>query len=161
MNNLYLKKNRNQKTMDEIQLDELDYQIIKHLQIDGRKSFTEIAEDLDVAVSTIRNRYNRIIDEKILRIIGRAEPEKLGLNSYARVMIAVKPAAKIDNALERISDLSEISFLAITSGKFNIELNLMCKNNNHLLKIIDKINNVDGVDELQITMYLNVLKWGQ
>ncbi len=145
----------------EAQLDELDYKIIKHLQQDGRKSFTEISEDLNVAVSTIRNRYNRIIDEKILRIIGRAEPEKLGLNSYVRVMLSIKPASKMKDALSKISKLSEVSFLAITSGKYNIEINLMCNNNKHLLNIIDDINNIDGMDESQITMYLDVLKWGQ
>ncbi|SEC93738.1 Lrp/AsnC family transcriptional regulator, regulator for asnA, asnC and gidA [Tenacibaculum sp. MAR_2009_124] len=161
MYDLYLKKSRNNKTMEETQLDDLDYKIIKHLQSDGRMSFTEIAEDLDVAVSTIRNRYNRIIDEKILRIIGRAEPQKLGLNSYVRVMLAVKPAKKINSVIDTIKDYPEISFLAITSGKFNIELNLMCKNNNALLKRIDAINNTEGVEELQITMYLDVLKWGQ
>ncbi|CAM1373637.1 Lrp/AsnC family transcriptional regulator [Tenacibaculum xiamenense] len=161
MYDLYLKKSRNIKTMEETQLDDLDYKIIKHLQSDGRMSFTEIAEDLDVAVSTIRNRYNRIIDEKILRIIGRAEPQKLGLNAYVRVMLAVKPAKKINSVIDTIKDFPEISFLAITSGKFNIELNLMCKNNNALLKRIDAINNTDGVEELQITMYLDVLKWGQ
>ncbi|WP_421810753.1 Lrp/AsnC family transcriptional regulator [Flagellimonas sp.] len=156
-----MEKEKKEAIENGFQLDELDVKVIRQLQIDGRKSFTEISEELDVAVSTIRNRYNRLIEEKILRIIGRPEPEKLGLNSYARVMLAVKPAQKIDEVLNRIAELSEVSFLAVTSGKFNIELNLMCRNNKHLLKIIDKINNFDGTDELQITMYLNVLKWGQ
>ena len=156
-----MEKTKNENPQMEVQLDELDYKIIKHLQQDGRKSFTEISDDLNVAVSTIRNRYNRIIDEKILRIIGRAEPEKLGLNSYVRVMLSIKPAAKMKEALTQISKLSEVSFLAITSGKYNIEINLMCNNNKHLLNIIDDINNIDGMDESRITMYLDVLKWGQ
>lgn len=156
-----MERNKNVDPQIEVQLDELDYKIIKHLQQDGRKSFTEISDDLNVAVSTIRNRYNRIVDEKILRIIGRAEPEKLGLNSYVRVMLSIKPASKMKNALDKISKLSEVSFLAITSGKYNIEINLMCNNNRHLLTIIDDINSIDGMDESQITMYLDVLKWGQ
>lgn len=144
-----------------IKLDKLDYAIIKHLQLDGRKSFTEISDDLNVAVSTIRNRYNRLIEDKVLRIIGRPDPEKMGLHAYSRVMISVKPAQKLNDVLSVLSKLKEVSFLAVTSGTFNIELNLMCTNNNHLLEIIDQINNIDGVEAAQTTMYLNVLKWGQ
>lgn len=146
---------------EEIQLDDLDFSIIKHLQKDGRKSFTEIADELNVAVSTIRNRYNKLLEENVLRIIGRAEPEKMGLHSYSRIMIAVKPADKTGKALEKLKEITELSFLAQTSGKYNIELNVMCKNNNHLLKTVDKINSIEGVSKLQITSYLNVLKWGQ
>ena len=146
--------------IEDILLDDLDLSIIKYLQKDGRMSFTEIAEGLDVAVSTIRNRYNRIIDEKVLRIIGRAEPEKLGLHSYSRIMLSIKPADKTDHVLEKLLELSELSFLAQTSGKFNIELNVMCKGNKHLLDKVDKINKIEGVNKIQITSYLNVLKWG-
>lgn len=145
---------------EEIQLDDLDFSIIKHLQKDGRMSFTEISEELNVTVSTIRNRYNRIVEEKVLKIIGRAEPEKLGLHSYSRIMIDIRPAEKTSNALEKLLELAEISFLAQTSGNFNVELNVMCKNNKHLLDTVDKINKIEGINRLQITSYLNVLKWG-
>ncbi|MAX82172.1 MAG: AsnC family transcriptional regulator [Crocinitomicaceae bacterium] len=150
-----------EEQQESVKLDELDYAIIKHLQSDGRKSFTEISDDLNVAVSTIRNRYNRLIEDNILRIIGRPDPEKMGLHAYSRVMISVKPAKKLDEVLGLVSKLKEISFLAVTSGKFNLELNVMCTNNKHLLDIIDQINHINGVDEVQTTMYLNVLKWGQ
>jgi Lrp/AsnC family transcriptional regulator for asnA, asnC and gidA len=147
--------------MEEFQLDNLDHKIIDHLRSDGRKSFTELADELEASVSTIRNRYNKLVEEDVLKIIGRAEPQKLGLNAYSRVMIAVRPAHKTNKALDDIIKIDEISFLAITSGKFNIEINLMCTNNSHFLKILDQIRSIDGVDELQTTMYLNVLKWGR
>ena len=51
-------------------VDEFDQKLIQLLQNDGRMSFTEIANQLDVAVSTVRNRYNRLIDNKILHILG-------------------------------------------------------------------------------------------
>lgn len=143
------------------ELDELDYTILTHLQKDGRKSFTEIADELNVAISTVRNRYNRLIEDKILKIIGRAEPNKLGFNAYSRVIIAVKPAKFIENVLYKLSKLPEISFLGRTSGPFNIELNLMCKNNPHLIKTLEYINNIEGVQETQTTMYLKVIKWSQ
>ncbi|MFV0248406.1 MAG: Lrp/AsnC family transcriptional regulator [Tenacibaculum sp.] len=147
--------------IDDTYLDDLDFTIIKHLQKDGRKSFTEIASELNVAVSTIRNRYNKLVEGKVLRIIGRAEPEKMNLHSYSRIMIAIKPVCKTNMVLEKLKKIAELSFLAQTSGKYHIELNVMCKNNKHLLKTVNKINNIEGVSELQITSYLNVLKWGQ
>ena len=56
-------------------LDELNFQLLLHLQKDGRKSFTELAEELGVSVGTVRNRVTRLIEDKTLQITGRVDPE--------------------------------------------------------------------------------------
>ena len=52
-------------------LDELDYAILSYLQSDGRTSFTVIAEKLKVSIGTVRTRFNRLLEEGIISIIGR------------------------------------------------------------------------------------------
>ena len=58
-------------------LDELNFQLLLHLQKDGRKSFTELAEELGVSVGTVRNRVTRLIEDKTMQITGRVDPEKV------------------------------------------------------------------------------------
>ena len=55
-------------------LDELDFAILSHLREDGRKSFTELVNMLDVSVSTIRNRYARLVEDNVLQVYGRVKP---------------------------------------------------------------------------------------
>lgn len=142
--------------------DELDFTIMSHLQRDGRASFTVIAKETGASISTIRTRVTKLIEEKTINILGRVNPEKLGFNAYATIKIAVRPANKIDEVANKLMDFREVSFLAITSGDFDLEVNVMCRDNNHLIDVINKrISSIEGVYNSSSIMYLRVLKFAQ
>ena len=88
-----------------MQLDELDYKVLELLIKDGRKSFTEIAEELNVSVGTIRNRFNFFVEENLLTIIGRVNPQKIGFHTYAQILIKVRPVDKVSEVAEIIAVL--------------------------------------------------------
>ena len=141
-------------------LDDFDKQLIELLKKDGRMSFTDIAHRLNVAVSTIRNRYNRLVDEKVLHILGWVDPTKSDYNSYSRVMIEVQPSSLFDEVASALTQIEEVSFVAITSGHADIEVNLMCKDNKHLLHVMkNKIHTIEGVHKTTSTVYYEVRKW--
>ncbi|GAA4820004.1 Lrp/AsnC family transcriptional regulator [Algivirga pacifica] len=143
-----------------ISLDSLDFSILAHLQEDGRKSFTDIAEEMGVSVGTVRNRYNKLVQENVLHIIGWTDPVKAGFNAYARVTVDVKPISKLDAVAEALLNIDEISFLAYTSGDHDLEINLQCKDNKHLMTLMhESINTIDGVHDTHTTVYFQVLKW--
>lgn len=141
-------------------LDQLDWSILHHLQEDGRRSFTELAEELKVSVGTIRNRYHRLVEYNVLHIIGWADPVKAGFNAYARVTIEVKPTELIREVAQALVKVQEVTFLAITSGKYDLEINLLCQDNRQLLDVMhQKIHTIKGIYETHTTMYFEVLKW--
>lgn len=145
---------------ERLQLDEFDQQLIALLKKDGRMSFTDIAHQLKVAVSTVRNRYNKLIDEKILHILGWVDPTKTAFHSYSRVTIEVQPTALFDKVANALAQVSEVSFVAITSGSSDIEINLMCRDNKHLLEVMkQKIHTIEGVHRTNSTVYYEVRKW--
>lgn len=142
--------------------DELDFTIMSHLQKDGRASFTVIAKETGSSISTIRTRVTKLIEDKTINILGRVNPEKLGFNAYATIKIAVRPANKIDEVANKLMEFREVSFLAITSGDFDLEVNVMCRDNNHLIDVINKrISSIEGVYNSSSIMYLRVLKFAQ
>lgn len=142
--------------------DDLDFQILTLLQKDGRMSFTEISKEINVAVSTIRHRYINLIEDGTLQIIGRIEPNKIGFNAYASLLISVMPKNNMDNVLQALKLLPEISFLASISGDFDIEANVMCKDMNHLNEFISsKIHVLEGVFDTQTKMYMKIHKFAQ
>lgn len=142
------------------ELDQIDIQILTHLQHDGRKSFTDISNEMGVSVGMIRNRYQRLVEDKVLNIIGWTDPVKAGFNAYARVNIKVSPPEKLKEVASQLSQIPEVSFLAITSGDFDIEINMTCKNNKQFLEITnEKIRSIDGISETNSTLYLDVWKW--
>ncbi|MDP4712172.1 MAG: Lrp/AsnC family transcriptional regulator [Saprospiraceae bacterium] len=142
------------------ELDHLDFAVLARLQEDGRKSFTDIAEELGVAVGTIRNRYHKLVQENILHIIGWTDPVQAGYHAYARVNIAVRPSERIRMVADAVLKIPEVTFLAVTSGNYDLEVNLLCKDNLALLDIMSsQIHTIEGVYETNTTVYFEVLKW--
>lgn len=142
-------------------LDSLDFEILSHLQEDGRMSFTVMAEALKVSVGTIRTRFNKLIEEGTVNIIGRVDPGKVGFNCYAHIAVFVRPATLKDKVAQKICKLPEVSFLAMTSGDYDLEVDVMCRDNNHLVNFVDSISKIEGVNQTKTTIYFKVYKYAQ
>ncbi|WP_430908340.1 Lrp/AsnC family transcriptional regulator [Maribacter sp. 2-571] len=141
-------------------LSDFDYKLVNLLKKDGRSSFTEVASKLGVSVSTVSNRYNKLVEEGVLHILGWVDPTKTGFNAYNRVTIEVRPSSLLDDVVAALSKIEEVSFLALTSGRNDLEVNLICRNNSHLLEVMrEKIFTIKGVDNTSSTIYYSVYKW--
>jgi Lrp/AsnC family transcriptional regulator, regulator for asnA, asnC and gidA len=143
-------------------LDELDLSIMRALQVDGRKPFSDLSKELGIAVSTVSKRYMNLLENGVLKIIGRIDPNKVGLNAYASIFLKMDAVDSVDKTANAIAQLPEVSFLAQRTGEYQLELNLMCNDNNHLLDFMNKhILPIKSISKYEINMYLKVYKWGQ
>ena len=142
-------------------LDDLDFAILSCLQKDGRMSFTIIAKKLKVSIGTVRTRFNKLIEDGTINIIGRVNPGKVGFNSYAHIAVYVRPATLKEKIARSISKMPEVSFLAGTSGDYDLEVDVMCRNNEHLVAFINKLSTLEGVHQTKTTVYFKVYKYAQ
>lgn len=142
-------------------LDDTDFAVLSCLQKDGRMSFTEIAEHLNVSVGTARTRLNRLLEEGIISIVGRVDPEKVGFRAYAHIAIYIRPATLKEPVAQEISRKPEVSFLASTSGDYDLEVDVMCQSNNHLVEFVNEISTIEGVYQTKTTLYFKVYKYAQ
>lgn len=144
------------------QLDALDFAILSHLREDGRKSFTELANVLDVSVGTIRNRYANLVQDKILQVYGRVNPQQVGFIAYAHILVSVRPSHHIEHVLEEFMTYPEVAFLAVTTGEYDIVLDVMCRDSEHLSELIrERVQKTEGVHFTTTNIYLKVLKTAQ
>lgn len=51
------------------ELDDIDIGIVKSLQEDGRKSFRQIARDLNISTPTVQARYRRLINIGLIKSV--------------------------------------------------------------------------------------------
>ncbi len=142
-------------------LDDLDFSILSFLQKDGRMSFTVIADKLKVSIGTVRTRVNKLIEDGTISIIGRVDPDKVGFHSYAHIAVYVRPATFKEKVAVKISKLPEVSFLAMTSGDYDLEVDVMCRNNDHLIAFVNNISKIEGVNQTKTTIYFKVYKYAQ
>lgn len=144
-----------------ITMDDLDFDIVSCLQQDGRISFTVMADQLNVSVGTIRTRMNKLLEDGTINIIGRVDPDKVGFRSYAHIAVFVRPATLKEKIAQKIAKLPEVSFLAMTSGDYDLEVDVMCRDNDHLVNFINRISTYEGVYQTKTTIYFKVYKYAQ
>jgi Lrp/AsnC family transcriptional regulator for asnA, asnC and gidA len=100
-------------------MDELDTQIIRILQKDGRASNAGIARDVGVSEGTVRRRLKRLVQEEFIRVVALPDPGKMGLESQALVGVQVDPE-KVDQVADDLSNLDEVKWVAVTTGSYDV-----------------------------------------
>lgn len=139
-------------------VDEVDIAIIRKLQADGRRPYAEIAAELGLSPSTVQQRANRLIDSKLLQITAVTDPMTLGISVMATVAIKAD-GTMLREAAAEIAKFSEVGYVAICTGPYDILIEVACRDNDHLLDFIsDKLAEVEGVREIETFLYLRIVK---
>jgi Lrp/AsnC family transcriptional regulator, regulator for asnA, asnC and gidA len=55
-------------------LDEVDRELVRLLQEDGRRSLSEMAREVGLSHASVRTRINRLLDEQIVTITAVTHP---------------------------------------------------------------------------------------
>lgn len=139
-------------------VDEVDIAIIRKLQADGRRPYAEIAAELGLSPSTVQQRANRLIEAKLLQLTAVTDPMTLGISVMATVAIKAD-GTMLREAAAEIAKFSEVGYVAICTGPYDILIEVACKDNDHLLDFIsDKLAEVEGVREIETFLYLRIVK---
>jgi Lrp/AsnC family transcriptional regulator, regulator for asnA, asnC and gidA len=139
-------------------LDDTDLKIIEALRKDGRIAFSTIAEQLGVSPGMIRQRYSRLVDQGFLKIVAITNPVRMGFRTMAMVGIRADGSKLLDVA-EKVSRLDEVIYMIVTSGRFDIFAEVVCRDHEDLLRFItEKLSTIEGVRESESFMHLKIVK---
>jgi len=139
-------------------LDATDLSIIESLQKDGREAFAQIAERLNVSPGMIRQRYNRLVEMGYLKIVAVTNPLMMGIRTMALIGIHTD-GHKLLQVAEKISNLDEVVYLVVVSGRYDIICEVFCRDHEDLLKFLtEKLAKVDGIRETESFMHLKIVK---
>ena len=100
-------------------MDELDRRIIEILQRDGRASNAKIARDVGVSEGTVRRRLRRLVQDDVAKIIAVPNLDKMGYPTAALIGLQTAPG-RLDSVADAISAMSEVHYVAITTGAFDV-----------------------------------------
>ena len=126
-------------------MDELDKLILQSLQLDGRTPFTQIARRAGVSETTIRTRYQRLIDQGIVRTVGIIDPGALDYEATAMVAVSAEPGMA-EQIAKTIAQVPEVSHLVTTLGSFDLILQVFCRDLSHLTDVVtQQIQQIPGV----------------
>jgi Lrp/AsnC family transcriptional regulator, regulator for asnA, asnC and gidA len=145
-----------------VKLDPVNRRIIEILQREGRCPFTVIARELGISEAAVRARVRRLTDSGVLDVVAVTNPLMLGFEVMA--LVGVQANSDIQAVARTVSDWPETSYIVITSGSYDLLVEVVCEHNRHLLETVQRLREIDGVKSTETFMYLDMVKmtyaWG-
>jgi Lrp/AsnC family transcriptional regulator for asnA, asnC and gidA len=146
-----------------VDLDDADKSLVELLQRDGRLPYTRLAARIGLSEAAVRQRVNRLIENKVVQIVAVTDPLTLGFSRQA--MVGVKIEGDIIAVSDALALISEVDYVVCTSGSFDLLFELVCEDDEHLLTVLnDRVRTIPGVRSTETFMYLRLRKqtyaWG-
>ncbi|SCG41309.1 MULTISPECIES: Lrp/AsnC family transcriptional regulator [Micromonospora] len=143
-------------------LDDVAKQIIEQLQEDGRRPYATIGKAVGLSEAAVRQRVQRLLDAGVMQIVAVTDPLQLGFPRQA--MIGLRTDGDLETVADRLAGFEEIDYVVITAGSFDLLAEVVCRNDAHLLEILQKLRAVEGVLATEAFVYLKLRKqtysWG-
>jgi Lrp/AsnC family transcriptional regulator, regulator for asnA, asnC and gidA len=143
-------------------LDETSKRIIEQLQADGRRSYAAIGKAVGLSEAAVRQRVQRLQESGVMQVVAVTDPLTLGFRRQA--MIAVKSDGDLKEVADQLAGIQEIDYVVITAGSFDLLLEVVCEDDDHLLDILSRVRDVPSVTSTETFVYLKLRKqtysWG-
>jgi Lrp/AsnC family transcriptional regulator for asnA, asnC and gidA len=146
-----------------VALDDVAKAIIEQLQQDGRRPYAAIGKAVGLSEAAVRQRVQRLVDSGVIQIVAVTDPLTVGFPRAA--MIGIRCEGDMTVVADKLEGLPEISYLIITAGHYDLLVEVVCEDDDHLLEIITKrIRTIPGVTHTETFVYLKLRKqiytWG-
>lgn len=139
-------------------VDERDLQLIKYLEEDGRRPWSEIAGLMNVSEATVYLRVKRLLDNGVLNgFTARIDPRMLGLTSTAFLLVRARADA-IKGVRESLSRLPFVAEAYETTGPYNFLLKVLAPSQDDLSRAVEEVASIPGVLEISSIMTLSELR---
>ena len=127
-------------------LDPVDFGIIKLLKDNARNPYLNIAKELNVSESTIRNRVSNLQENGVIKKFSAViDPNKIGYGSVAFVGIDVQPE-KFLYVAKKLTEFDNVKMVATTTGDHMIMTEIWGEKAAELRNFIsERIEKISGV----------------
>jgi Lrp/AsnC family transcriptional regulator for asnA, asnC and gidA len=145
------------------QLDDVSKLIIEQLQLDGRRSYSEIGKAVGLSEAAVRQRVQKLTESGVMQVVAVTDPMQLGF--YRQAMIGVRCGGDTRAIAEQLAEMPEVDYVVMTAGSFDILVEVVCENDDDLIALLNsKIRTLPGVTSTETFVYLKVAKqvynWG-
>ncbi len=139
------------------ELDEVDRRIVEALQLDGRIPVTSIAKKIGLSQPATRQRVQRLIESRIVQIAAITNPDTHGYKRSA--MIGVRTSGDLRDVARAIAQIPEAYYVVVCAGSYDLLIEIMCRDDQHMLDLVTQIRGVQGVISTESFAFLDLVKW--
>ena len=136
-------------------MDDIDRAILRELQTDGRIPYADLGPRVGLSPSAARQRLQRLIDSRVVQVVGVTDPMGMGSQAMALLGIAVDGDARA--VADLLGQRAEVVYSVLTSGGFDLFAEVVCHQPRELLDFInDVVRPIEGVSRVQSFPYFGI-----
>ncbi len=144
-------------------VDDVGKRLIEELQQDGRRSYAALAKTVGLSEAAVRQRVQRMVDSGLMQVVAVTDPLQVGFHRQA--MIGLRVEGDLVRVADELAKIDEVDYVVITAGSFDILLELVCEDDDHLLRVLsERVRVLPGVRATETFVYLKLAKqtyaWG-
>jgi len=140
--------------------DKLALQIVDAMRVDGRASFTSVAETVGASESTVRRRFEALAEQGCVQVVTIVAAAALGLEFETLLQVEVAPA-QLGAVARQLGDYVGVRYLAATLGSSSLFAELILPTTEDMHSFLtDDLAQLDGVRGWRAYTELITLKRG-
>ena len=147
-----------------IELDDIDKQIIAHLQENARISNREIAKRVGLTATPTIERVKRLEREGVIKgytVVLEKEKVGKGMTVFVKVTLSVHQMSLLDDFIEAVRGIPEILSCYHTTGQSDFLFHVVATDIADYERLLrDKLTTLPDVQRLETTMVLRAIKEG-
>jgi Lrp/AsnC family transcriptional regulator for asnA, asnC and gidA len=148
---------RNRKGGPGFELDAADRAIVKELQKNGRSTYTKLGAAAGLSEAAARQRVQRLLDSGVVQVVAVTDPAAFGFRLMATIGLHVEGDLMV--VADAVAAIPEVDFVVITSGSFDVLVEVVCHDDRHLLALLnDQIRSIPGVRSTETFIHLRLHK---
>ncbi len=139
--------------------DELNREIIRMLQQDGRLPYKDIAVALKVSEGTIRNRVQSMKQSGAMKIVALADPMAIRYKADAMIGIKVATPATPRAVAHRLAELGEVVYVLWVSGRYDLLIEVVCETRSAFQDFLERhCFGHDDIDSIEVMSGIEMFK---
>ena len=118
--------------------DNLNREIVKMLQNDGRRPYSDIAKSLGVSEGTVRNRVQSMKNAGALRIVALVDPTEVRYQADAIIGVKVAQNHSVEALAKRLGESPDVVYILWVTGRYDLLIEIVTNNLQDFHEFLEK-----------------------
>ena len=140
---------------ESINLDTIDKNILRQLQLDGTLSLRKLSKATGSSVTAVKNHLDQLKQKEVIkRTIAIIDCCKVGYHEMIIFTLRINAGVPIMDIFERLESIEEVNAIYQTSGNYPILCMAKCITKDNQINLLERVKEIDGIEEVitQIVM---------
>lgn len=127
-------------------LDSIDKEIIYMLMDNAKTSLAHISKHVGISTTAVHQRIKKLEHAGVIEnSISFLNPKKIGYKVISYIGVFLDQPSHYADVVKSLKDVNEVVEAHYTTGNYGIFLKVLCKDNDHLMQILSKLQKLKGV----------------